>query len=104
MVLPHGEFRMFDKPDYTNGRPGDAAWYANREVSDHIHEPGHRERLLQAAELIQSVLPLTNEGTVADYACGNGGLLHELKKLSMDAFGIRYEPFGGQMGKGEIRS
>ena len=52
MVLPHGEFRMFDKPDYTNGRPGDAAWYANREVSDHIHEPGHRERLLQAAELV----------------------------------------------------
>ena len=72
------EFRLFDKPDYKAGRPGDAAWYKDRAVSDHIREPGHRQRLLQAYELICPLLQWTTDGTVSDWGAGNGGLLHEL--------------------------
>ena len=93
------EFRLFDKPDYKAGRPGDKDWYAKREVSDHLHEPGHRERLLQAVELIQAALPHTSEGTVADWGAGNGGLLHELKKLSIDAHGYDMSPLAVKWGR-----
>jgi hypothetical protein len=73
------EFRLFDKPDYKAGRPGDAAWYKDRAVSDHINEPGHRERLLQAVELIQDICSSEDISTLSDLGAGNGGLLNELK-------------------------
>lgn len=92
MVLPHGEYRMFDKPDPKNGRPGDAEWYKDRPVSDHINEPGHRQRLLQASELVQDVLHYTNEATISDWGAGNGGLLHEFKKLTLEAWGYDMSP------------
>ena len=70
------EFKLFDKPDYAAGRPGDAAWYKDREVSDHINEEGmHRGRLLEAADLIT----WTFSGSISDWGAGNGGLLHMLK-------------------------
>ena len=93
------EFRLFDKPDYAAGRPGDAAWYKDRAVSDHINEPGHRQRLLQASELVQDVLHDTNEATISDWAAGNGGLLHEFKKLTLDAWGYDMSPLAVAYGR-----
>ena len=67
------EFKLFSTPQFH-----DAQFYADREVADHIHQPGHRERLLEAVEQVCS---LYEPGvTVADLGAGNGGLLSELKK------------------------
>jgi len=71
---------MFDKPDYAAGRPGDAAWYKDREGSDHINEPGHRQRLLQATDLILERFDYGKATRVSDFGAGNGGLLHEVKE------------------------
>lgn len=87
MVLPHGEYKMFDKPDYAAGRPGDAAWYKDREAADHINEPGHRQRLLQAVELILERFDHGQANTVSDWGAGNGGLLHELKEHNIHSWG-----------------
>lgn len=93
MVLPHGEYRMFDKPDPANGRPGDAAWYKDREVSDHINEPGHRQRLLQAVELILDIGAYNDIRTLSDWGAGNGGLLNELHGIEgLEAFGYDMSP------------
>lgn len=90
------EFKLFDKPDYAAGRPGDAAWYKDRAVSDHIHEPGHRERLLQAVELVIDCFDTGHANTVADWACGNGGLLSELKKFDICSWGYDMSPLAVQ--------
>lgn len=93
------EFRMFDKPDYKAGRPGDAEWYRERAVSDHIHEPGHRERLLQALELVLDCFDRGEANTVSDWAAGNGGLLHELQKeAKILSWGYDLSPLAVQWG------
>src|ERR1035437_363003 len=99
MLLPHGEFKLFDKPDYRAGRPGDAAWYKDRAVSDHINERGHRERLLQALELVLELFDRGHANTVADWGAGNGGLLHELWKMGIKSWGYDMSPLAVEWGR-----
>lgn len=82
------EFKLFDKPDYAAGRPGDAAWYRDREVSDHIHQDGmHRGRLLEALDLVLSL----QSTSISDWGAGNGGLLHEIGKARPDVLRWGYD-------------
>jgi hypothetical protein len=85
------EFKLFDKPDYRAGRPGDAEWYREREVSDHINEVGtmHRGRLLEAADLVEEAIHrvLGKIPAVSDWGAGNGGLLNEIRNRQIDRGG-----------------
>lgn len=56
-----------------------AEWHKDRQVADHINEPGHRERLLETLALAQEFRPMNADG-LSDWGAGNGGLLHELKE------------------------
>lgn len=73
------EFKLFQQvPEHVG-----AAWHKDRELADHIHQPGHRERLLETADIIEYLIPKLAKApnhTVADWGAGNGGLLHELKR------------------------
>jgi len=95
------EFRLFDKPDYKAGRPGDAEWYKDRAVADHVNEPGHRTRLFQALELIVGEFDQGRANTVSDLGAGNGGLLHELKKLNISSWGYDMSPLAVEWGQNE---
>jgi 2-polyprenyl-3-methyl-5-hydroxy-6-metoxy-1,4-benzoquinol methylase len=76
------EYKLLEVP-----RDYDKEWHEPRPVADHIHEPVQRERLLLAIEYIRAIFEVgPNVRTVMDIACGNGGLLWELRKrLHADA-------------------
>jgi hypothetical protein len=99
------EFKLFSKPDYANGRPGDAAWYRDRAVSDHINETGHRERLLEALNLIGDAIEQVKLSsypyTLSDFGAGNGGLLAQVKKKfwGINAWGYDLSPKAVEWGK-----
>jgi hypothetical protein len=67
------ELRFFDEgvvPEWTTPE-----WYAGRETAPHLEQPGHRERLLRAAEIINDLNPTS----VVDLGAGDGGLMSLLK-------------------------
>jgi trans-aconitate methyltransferase len=69
------EYKLFDQvPEYCTEK-----WHESREVADHLHQPGHRERLLHALDVLDGILASGFYETVSDFGCGNGGLLSELK-------------------------
>lgn len=74
-------YKYFDKePKYH-----DAEFYKDRPVSDHIHQEGHRDRLLRTLHDVLFLVDLYPElDSVVDFGCGNGGLLHELGKARPD--------------------
>ena len=43
---------------------------------------------------------MTNEATISDWGAGNGGLLHEFKKLTLDAWGYDMSPLAVAWGRG----
>ena len=95
------EFKFFDKP-----HSHDQAFYDTRRVSDHIHEMGHRGRLLETVELVSDLLEneIGEQGdldSIADWGCGNGGLLHELNKRfpEVEMWGYDLSPLAVQFGK-----
>jgi trans-aconitate methyltransferase len=82
--------KFFDAPRFH-----DADFYRDREVADHIHEPGHRERLLRALHDVLYLLDIDAEAaTVGDFGCGNGGLLYELyrRRPDVEAWGYDLSP------------
>jgi hypothetical protein len=86
------EFKLYgDTPHFH-----DAAFYAGREVSDHIHEPGHRPRLLESLALVDDILTRQDleMKSLADWGAGNGGLLSEIKKAhpELAAWGYDLSP------------
>lgn len=74
------EFKLFTKPKYH-----DEAWYRDREQADHIHQEGHRERLIEAVERVEQLYKEAFGGlNVCDLGCGNGGLLKTLRDRNPD--------------------
>ncbi len=71
------EYKLFGTPQFH-----DAAWYQSREAADHINDPSHRIRLLEALRLIHHIIECEDLElkTLADWGAGNGGLLSEFKK------------------------
>jgi len=79
--------KFFDQPQFH-----DEAFYRDREVADHINQPGHRERLLRTLYDILYLLDVDMEATtVGDFGCGNGGMLRELKKRRPDIASWGYD-------------
>lgn len=66
------EIRFFEEgsvPEWTTPE-----WYSHRETAPHLEQPGHRERLLKTAEIINELEP----DSVVDLGAGDGGLLSQL--------------------------
>jgi len=54
-------------------------FHADRGVADHINEPGHRERLVEALTRVGELVSIhPSIKTLSDWGAGNGGLLHEI--------------------------
>lgn len=71
------EWRLFPEgtvPEFTT-----AAWYEGRERAPHLEQPGHRERLLVTAEVVNWLATAHEIRTVSDLGCGDGGLLSLLE-------------------------
>ena len=66
--------KTFDKP-----HSHDAEWYKNREAVDHINQAHHQPRLYNAFELLKEILATESVESVADFGCGNGGLIRQIK-------------------------
>ena len=70
------ECKLFTKPQFH-----DEEFHKDREVADHIHEQGHRERLLEVRDLIVDICTDAALPSLSDWGAGNGGLLSELKRV-----------------------
>lgn len=68
------EYKLFDTP-----HSHDEAFYRNRDAADHIHQRDHKPRLLAVLDELKQIV--TDEDTIADFGCGNGGLIREIEKL-----------------------
>jgi 2-polyprenyl-3-methyl-5-hydroxy-6-metoxy-1,4-benzoquinol methylase len=68
-------YKTFDKP-----HSHDAEWYKDREVADHINQGGHRPRLMQVKDYVIELVGNDETITIADFGCGNGGLMREIQK------------------------
>jgi hypothetical protein len=55
------------------------AWYAGRERAPHLEQPGHRERLLLAADMVHEAHTAYGIQSVVDLGAGDGGLLSWLE-------------------------
>jgi trans-aconitate methyltransferase len=70
------EYKLFDVPKFH-----DKAFYATLGMADHINQPGHRERLLLTFFEVGKLIICEGVNHVADWGAGNGGLLHEIKRM-----------------------
>jgi hypothetical protein len=63
------------------------AFHENRESSDHLHEEGHRERILRVASWVNGLLATHGQDLyIVDFGCGNGGLLSQLTGTAMSGY------------------
>lgn len=67
--------KTFDKP-----HSHDAEWYKDRELADHINQAGHIPRLYNAYSLLEELMEQEEIKTIADFGCGNGGLMRKIKE------------------------
>lgn len=67
--------KTFDKP-----HSHDAEWYKDRQAVDHINQIQHRPRLLNAIDLFDKIYLGEGVDKVADFGCGNGGLMREFQQ------------------------
>jgi trans-aconitate methyltransferase len=90
------EYKFFLTPRFH-----DAEFYNDRPVSDHIHEKGHRERLLEALELTGQLIEYDDCPTVSDWGAGNGGFLYELKQRypQVESWGYDMSPLAVAFGR-----
>ena len=94
-------FKYFDQPKFN-----DAAFYHDRPVSDHIHESGHRERLLRCLADVAFLFDIDKQSrSMTDLGCGNGGLMWEFSKRFPDSptWGYELSPLAVQYGKDHYR-
>lgn len=92
--------------EYRRFQPGEStvstfAYHEHRERVPHLEQPGHRERLLMARDLIVQFAIESNKRTVithvVDLGCGDGGLLQLLQPYEhgdprIDATGYDFAP------------
>ena len=71
--------KTFDKP-----HSHDAEWYKHRQAVDHINQFQHRPRLLNAHFLVDEILKSEQIESLADFGCGNGGLMREIQSANPD--------------------
>lgn len=79
------QWKLFDGP---TAHVSTAAFHAGRERAPHLEQPGHRERLVKAAELVRAAVSL-GARSVSDLGCGDGGLL---SLLDTEAWGYDFAP------------
>lgn len=97
------QWRLFPRgtvPEHTTTK-----WYAQRERAAHLEQPGHRERLLATARLVNAAATvrgaLTDRvPTIVDLGCGDGGLLQLLRDTPVRcvAWGYDLQPANVQAG------
>lgn len=84
------EWKFFDG-DVAN--VSTAEFHADRERARHLEQPGHRERLLRAADFIRAAAKLIDLNvSVSDLGCGDGGLLSLIRRYIPDAWGYDFGP------------
>jgi len=74
---------IYRAPDYP--KAFDWEFYKDREAVDHWNQPGyHHERLEAALQLMMTTIKICglSPKSVADFACGAGGLLGQIKKIA----------------------
>lgn len=69
-----------------------AEFHADRERAAHLEQPGHRPRLMRAAQLVCLAMEDAGRLTVSDLGCGDGGLLSVLVGLGVDCWGYDFAP------------
>ncbi len=67
------EYKLFNTP-----HSHDAEFYKNREAVDHIEQDFHKQRMIQAKEVVEYFIR-AGFTSVTDIGCGTGGLLGALK-------------------------
>ena len=83
-------YKTFDKP-----HSHDAEWYMDRELADHINQPGHRPRLMQVQDFLLEILSheQNTNMTICDFGCGNAGLIREIQsKVPNEIWGYDLQP------------
>lgn len=74
-----------------------ASYHRDRERAPHLEQPGHRDRLLRAAEFVFVAARLHArradgaQATVSDLGCGDGGLLSVIQQ-KLKAWGYDFAP------------
>ncbi len=79
------EYRLFPEdtiPEYTTSE-----WYAGRERAPHLEQPGHRERLLLAIDMVKEAICTLGVISVIDLGAGDGGLLSVIQPLGVPCWG-----------------
>lgn len=71
-----------------------AEFHRDRVRAPHLEQPGHRERLLKAAALVETVCALEDRPlTLSDLGCGDGGLLSVVQgNPRITAWGYDFHP------------
>lgn len=79
-------------------------FHAHRDRAPHLEQPGHRPRLLRAAQLVMDAADRYAPGggrwhestpwpvTVSDLGCGDGGLLSLVRRMVARAWGYDFQP------------
>ena len=88
--------KLFDVP-----HSHDAEFYRDREPADHIHQTGHRTRLMRALADTQFVLDMDPEcKDLCDLGCGTGGFLsNAAKRWAVRSWGYDLSPQAVQFAK-----
>ena len=88
------EWRIYPDADVPHVSTFD--FHSDRPRAPHLEQGGHRERLLRAAELVETAAASIPDGstTVSDLGCGDGGLLSVVGKSAhvADCWGYDFQP------------
>jgi 2-polyprenyl-3-methyl-5-hydroxy-6-metoxy-1,4-benzoquinol methylase len=68
-----------------------AEWYSTRATAPHIDQPGHRERIVEAARMVHRAFGMGANSAV-DLGAGDGGLLTYLSGANKVVWGYDLQP------------
>lgn len=92
------EYRLF--PEGETPHVSTAAFHQDRERAPHLEQPAHQGRLstafafiIDALQAHAAVKPGTEDVTLSDLGCGDGGLLQTLRGVvGLTAYGYDFQP------------